>query len=163
MTPLASVLQRLVFLHKMTFFPSVGVHARNVKVLSKPEEEGGYPVVSIGNIEVFMGFWSVATSQPKFKEMVIEDVSVIKGMFIPEEFSIEHIYVDNAPGEDSAELIGAGKAGVHDWSLNVEIDTVSSLFGKRFILGETLPFTLNIADVNFKGHFSKGGNEYFQI
>ena len=68
-------------LHKMTFFPSVGVHARNVKVLSKPEEDGGYPVVSIGNVEVFMGFWSVATSQPKFKEMVIEDVSVIKGMF----------------------------------------------------------------------------------
>ncbi len=150
-------------LHKMTFFPSVGVHARNVKVLSKPEEEGGYPVVKIGNIEVFMDFWSVASSQPKFKKLVIEDVNAIKGMFIPEEFVIDHIYVDHAPGEDRAELIGSGKTGVHDWSLNVEIDTVNSFSGKRFILGETLPFTLNIADVNFKGDFSKGGNEYFKF
>ncbi len=150
-------------LHKMSFFPSVGVHAQNIKVYSKPEEEGGYPVIKIGNLEAFMGFWSVATSNPTFKKLAIENVNVIKGMFVPEEFSMKHIFVDHIPGEKTAMLTGEGRVGVHDWSFNAKLNAYNTFAGKRYGFDEVTPFTLKIADMEIQGNFSKSGKEYFKF
>ncbi|MGH1456696.1 MAG: hypothetical protein ACRBDI_07935 [Alphaproteobacteria bacterium] len=154
---------KVVALHEMKFFPSVGVHATNIKVFSKPEDEGGYPVVTIGEVEAFMSFWSVATSQPKFKKFVIQNVSAIKGVFAPEEFSVHEIFVDHTPGEDHASLTGNGKIGNHKWSFDVNLEVFGGVGGYSYRFQEAVPFVLDIDDIHFEGDFVKGGKEFFKF
>ncbi len=150
-------------LHQMKFFPSVGVHATNIKVYSKPEDEGGYPVVTIGDVEAFMSFWSVVGSQPKFKKFVVQNVSAIKGIFAPEEFSVHEIFVDHSPGEDNASLIGNGKIGSHKWSFDINLEVFGGIGSYSYRFQEAVPFELNIADIKIEGDFIKGGKEFFKF
>lgn len=150
-------------LHNMTFFPSVGVHATNIKVLSKPEDEGGYPVVRIGQIEAFMSFWSVATGTPKFKKFSIQNVEAIKGMFFPEEFSIHQIFVDHTPGEDHANMVGNGTIGNHEWAFNAVLNVHKGATRSSYSFPDSIPFTLDIADIHIEGNMVKGGKEFFKL
>lgn len=150
-------------LQDMSFFPSIGVHASNIEVLSKPEDEDGYPVVKIGQLEAYMGFWSVATSTQRFKKLSIQNVQAIKGIITPEEFTIKHIFIDHVPGEDTGAIYGEGRVGENEWSFEIGVQVHNTFTGKQYSIPQSTPFKINIADILIRGKYAKNGGEYFTL
>ena len=148
-------------LERMSFFPKVGVSAKDIRVLSKVD--GGYPVISIGKIQIFMGFWDVAWGNPQFSHFYLENAEAIKGAFFPNEFYIERAYVDHDIGNGTAALRANGKIGPYPWSFNAGIEVRGKKRKYKYKLGDSVPFSMVLDNTTFSGILEKHESEYFKI
>jgi len=148
-------------LERMSFFPKIGVSAKGVQVLSKAE--GGYPLVKIGKIQMFMSFWDVAMGNSEFTHFYLENAEAIKGMLFPNEFYIERAYIDNEIEQTTALLKANGKSGARDWFFQAQLEAKGKNGKYKYKPGKRVPFSGTLADVNISGALVKYDEEYFKI
>ena len=152
---------KLEKLNNMSFFPRIGVDAQGLEILSSPESK--VPIVSIGRVQAFMGFWKVATQDPRFSSIYLEDVRAIKGVFGPNELYIEKIFIDHDIESETAVLRGNGKSGIHPWTMSMGLD----VFGKNGKYTYRMPYKaqilFNIADVHFEAMFENNRDGFYKL
>lgn len=148
-------------LHNMSFFPKVGVSAENILIMSKAED--GFPIVTIDKLQLYMGFWNVATRDPRFSKFYIENFKAIKGVIGAQEFEIEKAYVDHDIEANTAQLRVNGKIGVHALSLIAGLDIYGSGGKYRYRLQEGFPLQIDLADLHFEGNFINHEANFFRI
>ncbi len=148
-------------LNHMGFFPTVGIDVEGLSILSKPEN--GYPIIEIGRLQAFMSFWNVATRNPRVTGLYLEQVKALKGVFGPQDFFIEKVYIDHDLEAATAMLRGKGKIGVHSWTISAGMDVYGSSGNYSYRLAHNFPVNAQIADLTFNGIFTNHKNDYFKI
>ncbi len=145
----------------MSFFPSVGLDVEGIHVLTKPED--GIKIMSVGKLQAYMDFWHVATRKARLKAFYLEDVSAIKGAFLPNEIYIEKVFIDHDIENGIAHLKGNGKVGVHPWTLSAGMQVYGSKGKYEYTLGSSFPISLEIADVKLETNFINHEDNYFKL
>lgn len=142
---------KLKTLRRLSFFPTSGIDLEGLEIYAT--ESSLVPIFSVDKLKYFMSFWSIATQTPYFKDLNVENVKAVKGLFGPQEIIIEKIYVDHDNINNRAHLRGNGKLGIHKWAFSNELGVQPSGKTYKYRLLEKSPFTLTLADVDVKGHF----------
>lgn len=145
----------------MGFFPTVGVDAKGISVMSRPE--GGVPVVTIGQIQAFMSFWDVATRDAKFSKLYIEDFRAIRGIFGAQEIIMDKLFIDHDLESQEAKLRGDGKIGIHAWDLDIDLKVFNKKGKYKYMVDDAFQANMNIADISFSANFLKHEDGYFKV
>lgn len=144
----------------MGFFPTVGVDAKGIRVMSKPK--GGVPVVTIGQVQAFMSFWDVATRDAKFSKFYVEDFRAIRGILGAQEIVMDKLFIDHDLESQTAKLRGDGKLGIHAWDLEVDLKVFNRGSKYKYMVDDEFSATINIADMSLTADFLKHQDGYFK-
>lgn len=149
-------------LNNLTFFPTVSVDVQGAKIYA--DEDAEIPLISVGNFRLAMPFWNVATRSPLITDFYIQDVSTIKGVFMPAEFEIDKLFIDHDQESEKAVLRVNGKIGLQAWSIQAGLDVQKTLSGKNtYIISPKSPFRFNFADIHIKGVYDHASSRRMKI
>lgn len=145
----------------MSFFPKVGIAIENLHILSNAE--GGFPIVKVGKLQVYMPFWHVAVRDPRFSRFYIEDVELIKGILGAQEFVIDTAYVDHDRETGAAKLIANGNIGPHEWKVSAGLQVDGGNGQYTYRLQKGFPLNIQLADINIQATVVNHEADYFKI
>lgn len=148
-------------LRNMSFFPRVGIDVEDVSVLAR--NEGGYPVIQMGHVQVYMRFWNVATRRPRFSNLYVENLKVLKGLLFPREFVVEKIYVDHDIENGTAKLRANGLLDIHPWTAQSDIDVYGGKGKYEYALSGRFPVSVDVADIHFDAVIVNHEDDYFKV
>ncbi len=148
-------------LNRMSFFPLVGVDAENIVISS--DEEKMLRLAELKKLQIFMSFWNVAGSTPKFTKLYVEGFSAVKGFLSPQAVTIDKVFVDHDAEAKSAILRGNGTIGNQSWFVTAEVDIFGHTGDYSYMLKQPYPLTAQIGDMKFDGLIVNHEAEYFKI
>lgn len=151
-------IERLV---NISFFPKVGIDAHDIKVLSS--EETPYPVIRIGKFQSYMGFWTIATSKPRFSHVYLEKFHAMKGILNPQDVKIDKVFIDYDAVKNQAFLRGSGALGVHRWTASLGLDVLGSGKSRKYSFMTRAPLVFDIADIHFETVLHDHPDGYFKL
>ena len=153
---------KLEKLNEMSFFPTVRVDFEDAYIYAKKDDE--VPLISVGKLRLGMPFLNVATRAPRITDFYIEEVSALKGVFMPNEFTLEKLFIDHDQESKQATLRLNGKIGLQSWSMEAALEAQKGITGKNtYILAPKAAFALDFADVHIKGIYNHASLKHLKI
>ncbi|MCK5384049.1 MAG: hypothetical protein KAJ29_00640 [Alphaproteobacteria bacterium] len=149
-------------LNHMGFFPTVLVDIEDVGIYAKEEDE--VPLISVDQFRLGMPFWNVATRSPRITDFYVEEFSAIKGVFMPNEFSLEKMFIDHDQESTQATLRVNGKIGLQSWSVEAGLEVQKTITGTNtYILAPKTPFAIDFADIHIKGVYDHVSSKHMKV
>ncbi|MFP4097739.1 MAG: hypothetical protein ACLFP8_05220 [Alphaproteobacteria bacterium] len=150
-------------LNYIGFFPTVRVDIENVEVYAHQsvQQDNSAPVISLSRLKLAMPFWNVATRLSRVTEFYLEDLQAIRGAFIPEEFSMDRVYIDHNQTSKEATLRAVGKIGFHEWSADIGMKARKGISRYSYAVASQAPFVFELADIQIKGTMNRTSSRHF--
>ncbi len=149
-------------LNDMSFFPTVRLDIEDVEILTKPDDV--VPLIKVEELRLGMPFWDVATRAPRLREFYVEGMSTIKGVFMPREFYLDKLFIDHDQVSPQAMFRANGKVGLQSWNIEIGMEMQKSITGKNtYVLAPKAPFSVDFADVHFKGVYDHVSADHLRI
>jgi hypothetical protein len=149
-------------LNNMGFFPTVRLDIEDVDILAKPDDV--VPLIHLDELRLGMPFLDVATRSPRLREFYVEGLSVIKGVFMPNEFYLDKLFIDHDQVSPQAMFRTNGKIGLQAWSFEAGMEVQKSITGKNmYVLAAKALFAFDFADVHFKGTYNHVSSNHLKI
>ncbi len=153
---------KLEKLNDMSFFPTVRLDIEGVEIYAKPDDV--VPLIKLEEFRLGMPFLDVATRSPRLREFYVEGLSTIKGVFMPNEFHLDKLFIDHDQVSPQATFRANGKIGLQSWSFEAGMDVQKSLFGNNtYVMAQKAPFVFDFADVHFAGLYDHVSANHLKI
>lgn len=148
-------------LNNMSFFPKIGFDIEGLKV---HEKEGAIsPILSIEKAKVYISFWDVILKHPQFSALSVENLKAEKGVFGPERFFIEKMYIDHNREENVAIIHTNGMAAGRQWSFDLGTEIHGKPGAYSYRMTNEKPFTLQLEDLIITGLMTDKVKDYLRF
>jgi hypothetical protein len=142
-------------LNRMNFFPTIGL---NMEGIEMHRADGDYDTaVTIGKVDIAMGFWDVTFNTGKIKKLTVENASVLPGVILSHPMHVEKISIEEDQG-DLAFFEGRGVIGPHNFSFQADMEASGISGARKYRFSDNHPFVLAADDINLEGRLLRGGN-----
>ena len=134
-------------LHKMTFFPTVGINISGVKLTHPQDTE---KVISAESANIAIGFWNVILNNHRLKALSINNLELAAGVLTPHPIMIEELAIDeNIDSEPFLKMDGS--IGNTDFSGRLDLKPRGLGKSRSYTLGEDKQLQISLGDLDLRG------------
>ncbi len=148
-------------LHRISFFPVVGVDFNDLKVRETQATEE--LSLSVKNFKAFVTFWGMIVKKTEITALYMEDLNLRGGFVGKRDFSVEKLFIDHDKGTKKAEIRAKGLLDNLPWNFSLGMDVSGSIGGYKYSFGKNRPVVFNLDKLNLAADISEQINDYIKI